>query len=115
MLDITWGVVGLSCGIVGSMVYSWVEQKKRKVGTKPEEIAYEAPVLVKGTDHSTTPQMRIGFIDALNGRILEVSTQIPHPGVSNHYDWKTEMYVIPEGQKLSEAISTVMLMKGLEK
>jgi hypothetical protein len=106
----------VGCFIVG-FGGAWLKDryKKRKVGTKPEEIAYEAPVLVKGTDHSTTPQMRIGFIDAMNGRILEVSTQIPHPGVSNHYDWKTEMYVIPEGQKLSEAISTVMLMKGLEK
>jgi len=115
MLDITWGVVGLSCGIVGSMVYSWVEQKKHKVGTKPEEPSYEAPALVKGTDHNTTPQIRISFIDAMNGRILEVSTQIPHPGVANHYDWKTEMYVVPEDQKLSEAISTVMLMKGLDR
>ena len=116
MLDITWGVVGLSCGIVGSMVYSWVEQKKRKVGTKPEEPSYETQTaILKSADHNTTPQMRVGFIDAMNGRILEVSTQIPHPGVANHYDWKTEMYVVPEDQKLSEAISTVMLMKGLDR
>lgn len=115
MLDITWGVVGLSCGIVGSMVYSWVEQKKRKAGARPEEITYETQVAVlKSADHNTTPQIRIGFIDAMNGRILEVSTQVPHPH-GNHYDWKTEMYVVPEDQKLSEAIATVMLMKGLDR
>jgi len=114
MLDITWGVVGLSCGIVGSMVYSWVEQKKRKVGTKPEEIVYETSVLSKSTDHNTTPRVRIGVIEAMNGRILEVGTATQMPGHS-HYEWKMEMYVVPEDQKLSEAISTVMLMKGLEK
>jgi hypothetical protein len=97
------------------MVYSWVEQKKRKVEVEKSDGTVLSMAVPQDVSHSTTPQMRIGFIDALNGRILEVSTQIPHPGVSNHYDWKTEMYVIPEGQKLSEAISTVMLMKGLEK
>jgi hypothetical protein len=110
-----WAGIGITCGVIGSSIVHKIQGLKDKPAARLGEPSYEAPVLLKGTDHSTTPQMRIGFIDALNGRILEVSTQIPHPGVSNHYDWKTEMYVIPEGQKLSEAISTVMLMKGLEK
>jgi hypothetical protein len=114
-----WAGIGITCGVMASHAVDgakkWVENK-RKVGARPEEISYETQTAVlKSTDHSTTPQMRIGFIDALNGRILEVSTQIPHPGMSNHYDWKTEMYVVPEDQKLSEAIAVVMLMKGLEK
>ncbi len=114
-----WGAIGITCGVVGShIVHKILELEKALVEVKEEDddgVKLGSPVMLKTADHSTTPQMRIGFIDALNGRILEVSTQIPHPGVSNHYDWKTEMYVIPEGQKLSEAISTVMLMKGLEK
>jgi hypothetical protein len=103
------------------MLTKWLKKKfaqwSREAweSARQKESSYETPVLLKSTDHSTTPQMRIGFIDAMNGRILEVATQIPHPGVANHYDWKTEMYVVPEDQKLSEAISTVMLMKGLEK
>jgi hypothetical protein len=57
----------------------------------------------------------MGVVEAINGRILEVMTAVPHSGMATHYDWKTELYVIPEDQKLSEAIATVMLMKGLEK
>lgn len=73
--------------------------------------------LIGGHDvaHDTTPRIRIGVIQAMNGRILEVATATPIPGPHSHYDWKTEMYVVPEEQKLSEAIALVMLMKGLEK
>ena len=118
MLELSIGMVAwfVGCFIVG-FGGAWLKDryKKRKAGAESDEISYATPALLKSADHSTTPQMRIGFIDAMNGRILEVSTQIPHPGVSNHYDWKTEMYVVPEDQKLSEAISTVMLMKGLDR
>lgn len=119
MLDITWGVVGLSCGVVGSMVYSWVEQKRRKVETLEEAklgVSLGAVVTpLQDVDHNTIPKIRVGVIEAMNGKILEIATAQMHSGPHQHYDWKTEMYVMPEGQKLSEAISTVMLMKGLEK
>jgi hypothetical protein len=112
MLDaIVWAWVGALCGVAGSTIVHKIQGLKKV----PVEVEEKELVMAKGLDHNTTPQMRIGFIDAMNGRILEVSTQIPHPGVSNHYDWKTEMYVVPEDQKLSEAISTVMLMKGLDR
>jgi hypothetical protein len=116
MLDtIAWGVFGLSCGVIGSTVYSWVEQKKRKVEAPQNEklgVSLGA-VVTRDVDHNTMPKIRIGMIEAMNGKVLEVATAIPNN--HGHYDWKTEMYVIPEGQKLSEAVSTVMLMKGLEK
>jgi hypothetical protein len=107
-------------GCIGWAIDSWRVKRKKIPNEVGKESSYGTSyetqtAVLKSTDHSTTPQMRIGFIDALNGRILEVSTQVPHPGVSNHYDWKTEMYVVPEDQKLSEAIAVVMLMKGLEK
>jgi len=106
-----WAGIGITCGVMGSHIVHKIQGLKKV----PVEVEEKELVLAKGLDHNTTPQMRIGFIDAMNGRILEVSTQIPHPGVANHYDWKTEMYVVPEDQKLSEAISTVMLMKGLDR
>jgi hypothetical protein len=107
--------IGITCGVVGSTILHKIQGLKDKPAARLGEPSYEAPVLLKSTDHNTTPQMRVGFIEAMNGRILEVSTQIPHPGMSNHYDWKTEMYIVHEDQKLSEAIAVVMLMKGLEK
>jgi hypothetical protein len=115
MLDITWGAVGLACGIVGSMVYSWVEQKRRKrtPAEVEKEVLMSGATIARDVDHNTVPKIRVGVIGAMNGRILEVATSTPNN--HNHYDWKMEMYVVPEGQMLSEAIAVVMLMKGLEK
>lgn len=80
-----------------------------------KEVLTQGALITRDVDHSTTPKLRVGVIEALNGKILEVTTSMPMPNTHSHCDWKTEMYIIPEGQKLSEAIGTVMLMKGLEK
>lgn len=123
MLTITWStVVGCFVGWgVGWFCWGLIDQylrdrkKKRLAEVEKSDGVALSMAVPQDVSHSTTPQMRIGFIDAMNGRILEVATQVPHPGMANHYDWKTEMYVVPEDQKLSEAISTVMLMKGLDR
>lgn len=116
---IAWGVFGLSCGVIGSTVFDMVKRKKvRSLGVQEEEkegVTLGSAIVSRDADHNTLPKIRIGVVEAINGKILEVATAHVHPGPHQHYDWKTEMYVIPEGQKLSEAVSTVMLMKGLEK
>jgi hypothetical protein len=101
------------------MLIKWLKKKvaqwaRESWGNEKQKNEVELQIAVpRDVDHNTMPKMRIGVIEALNGRILEVSTAIPNN--HNHYDWKTEMYVVPEDQKLSAAVSTVMLMKGLEK
>jgi hypothetical protein len=67
------------------------------------------------SDHSTTPEIMVKLVPAVNGRLLELSTKKPHAHAPGHWEWEHEMFVIQEGQKLSEAISMAMLMKGLEK
>ena len=117
MLDtMLWAGIGIVSGVAGSTIVHKIQELKKIPGEvrREDEVTLERAVLVKDVSHNTTPQIRVGFIDAMNGRILELSTQIPHPN-GNHYDWKTEMYIVAEDQKLSEAIATVMLMKGLER
>jgi|688.fasta_scaffold239529_2 hypothetical protein len=113
MLDtMIWAGVGIVCGVAGSTIVHKIQGLKNI----PVEVEKETGLsfaVPQDVNHSTTPRIRVGVIDAMNGRILEVSTAIPNN--HNHYDWKTEMYVISENQKLSEAMSLVMLMKGLEK
>lgn len=91
----------------------WFKKKFAQWSREAWEAAPKEVVTSNRDSHSATPKVRVGVIDAINGRILEVSTAIPNN--HNHYDWKTEMYLVPEGQKLSEAMSLVMLMKGLDK
>lgn len=56
------------------------------------------------------PSFRIGVMKAMNGRILEVSTYKPN----NHGpDWTNEMFIVPEDQTLTEALTTLLILKGL--
>jgi hypothetical protein len=58
----------------------------------------------------TMPTFRIGVMKAMNGRILEVSTYKPN----NHGpDWTTEMFIVPEDQTLTQALTTLLVLKGL--
>lgn len=58
----------------------------------------------------STPSFRIGVMKAMNGRILEVSTYKPN----NHGpDWTNEMFIVPEDQTLTEALTTLLVLKGL--
>ena len=111
-----WFVFMFAMGFVGA----WIKDiyRKRRIAKEEESHGISIPVglPIRGVDvdHNTTPRVRVGVIEAMNGRILEVATATPVPGHS-HFEWKMEMYVVPEDKKLSEAISTVMLMKGLER
>lgn len=64
------------------------------------------------SDHSVDAKIRIGLVNAINGKLLEVSTYVPNP---HGPDWTHEMYIVQEGEVLSDAIAKVMLMKGLQK
>lgn len=61
---------------------------------------------------STAAKIKIGFVDAMNGRVLEVATMVPHPGHSGHYDWKVELFIVSSDQDLSEAVAMLLLLKG---
>jgi hypothetical protein len=56
------------------------------------------------------PSFRIGVMKAMNGRILEVSTYKPN---SHGPDWTNEMFIVPEDQTLTQALTTLLILKGL--
>lgn len=57
------------------------------------------------------PKMRFAIREALNGKFIEIGTYQPqHRGP----DWVTEYYLVPEGKKVSEALTLLMLMKGAD-
>ncbi len=75
--------------------------------------AHKRNVLAMCDDSSSaTPKLRIGIVEGMNGKILEVSTHKPNPHGS---DWTYEFFVIQESQKVSEAVAMVLLLKGLDK
>ena len=111
---IAWGGVGIFCGMMlGGFALGFIDARKNhmnKAGIKSELFsvtAKEAP--------NTTPEIMVKLIPAVNGRLLEVSTKKAHPMHPGHWEWENEMFIVEEGQTLSQAIAMVMLMKGLEK
>lgn len=112
MIVVGWLAFGALCAVfflkaLEEVVIKWETRSKPK--TKRD-------VLVSAeTNSSTYPEVIVKLIPACNGRILEVSSKKPHAHAAGHWDWEHEMFIIEEGQNLSEAIAMVMLMKGLEK
>lgn len=56
------------------------------------------------------PKVRIGQVDAINGKLLEVAT---YKRSQHGPDWTSEYYIIDSAQPLADQIATVLVMKGL--
>ena len=111
-----WGAgIGAMSWIVGCFLWGMVEEwRKNKANKIRETLAYQSPQLAPSSSFGKVePQVRIGQMSALNGRLLEVSTT----RLNKHgdRDFVVEYYIIDEAKPLSEQIAVVMLMKGLEK
>ena len=90
------------------LIWEWASEG-RLLSNRGEVVA-TADAIVGSTNSSA--KMKIGFVDAMNGRVLEVATMVPHPGHSGHYDWKVELFIVSSDQSLSEAIAMLLLLKG---
>jgi hypothetical protein len=56
---------------------------------------------------------QIYISEAINGRVLTIRTFKPHnPQYGNN--WISELYLVPEGESLPDALTMLLLMKGLK-
>lgn len=53
------------------------------------------------------------FLQAMNGKVIQIRTYVPRNSLGP--DWKTEYYVVPEGEKITDALTVLMIAKNLEK
>lgn len=51
-------------------------------------------------------------MNAMNGKVIQIRTYQPQ---QRGPDWKTEYYIVPDGERLSEAVSILLIAKNLEK
>lgn len=112
MLNFNVGmVIGwfVGCFILG-FGGAWLANKRR---AKKYSLSKESAVLVSEPSRDTHPEIMVKLLPAVNGKLLEISTKkvINH----QHWEWVHEMYIVEEGQLLSDAIAKVMLLKGLAK
>jgi hypothetical protein len=61
-------------------------------------------------------QTGVSISNAINGKVLTLRTFQPNRAARNvHSDWVTEYYVIKEGESLTEALTMLLVMRGIDK
>ena len=68
---------------------------------------------VDSVETSSEQGTQIGINNAINGRVLTIRTYRPNNSQFAG-NWTTEMYVIKEGESLPDALTMLLLMKGLK-
>lgn len=74
--------------------------------------SHEAPALasVKSVGSNSEPTLRLGVINAMNGKAIEISTFKHNP---HGPDWTSQLFLVPEHQTLAEAITMVLVLKNI--
>ncbi len=85
---------------------AWESAQKENMG-----VALRGATIQRDDTPESPPQMRFAIREALNGRFIEIATYKPQ---QRGPDWVTEYYLVPEGKKVSEALTLLMLMKGAD-
>jgi hypothetical protein len=68
---------------------------------------------VDSVETSSEQGTQIGINNAINGRVLTIRTYRPNNSQFAG-NWTVEMYVIKEGESLPDALTMLLLMKGLK-
>jgi len=71
----------------------------------------DAVIARRPNELRTDTNVKFGVIQALNGKIIEISTYKPN---HNGPDWTHQCYIVKDEETLAEAMATVITMKGLE-
>ena len=71
-----------------------------------------APEEVNGHSNPDTSHCRVGVLEVMNGKVLEVCSFKRNP---HGPDWTTTYWILDDTQSLAEQIAVVLTMKGLEK
>ena len=77
---------------------------------REEKLAYSREVTVDEAVAKPQPKIRIGQMEVMNGKLLEIATYKANP---HGPDWKTEYYILEDGVPLADQLATVMVMKGM--
>ena len=56
---------------------------------------------------------QISIAEAINGRVLTIRTYRPN-NAQYASNWISELYLVPEGESLPDALTMLLLMKGLK-
>jgi len=75
----------------------------------------DQPKLARAMEADIAPQDQTGISisNAINGKVLTLRTYQPSKNHSRS-DWVTELYIVPEGESLTEALTMLLMMRGVK-
>lgn len=86
----------------------WKDKRSKREGVTLSS----QPIEVSGHSDPQTAHTRIGVLEVMNGRLLEVCSFKRNP---HGPDWTTTYWILNDEQPLAEQIAVVLAMKGLAK
>ena len=88
---------------------NWLKRKIRNWLNSESDCKLAAATVDSGPDPSN---FNLTIMTAMNGKVLQIRTYQPQ---SRGPDWKTEYYVVPDGERLTDAVTILLMAKNLEK
>jgi len=76
----------------------------------------DGAALISRTEVESSPEQgaQIYISEAMNGRVLTIRTYKPNnPQYGNN--WISELYVLKDGESLTEALTMLLTLKGIDK
>lgn len=83
-------------------IRNWLMDEGKLLATRAIEV-----------DSPSSDQTSISITNAINGRVLTLRTYQPSKN-QNRSDWLTELYLVREEESLPDAITMLLLLKGLK-
>lgn len=100
------------------MVRRWVIDAAKEVDAGYELVEEYPREKISGDQiESQVPNLRICLYNAINGRVIQILTPIKAgtrgsiSSIGNDTNFKSELYLLKEDEKLSAALTKLMLMK----
>jgi hypothetical protein len=87
---------------IKSLIRNWLHSGGIALNSRPEVVETSAE---NGT--------QISIAEAINGRVLTIRTYRPN-NAQYSSNWTNELYVLKDGESLPDALTMLLLMKGLK-
>jgi hypothetical protein len=85
-------------------IRNWLDSDKLQTSRGYAEVAQP--------EQPDSNNFSLSIMPAMNGKVIQIRT---YQFQSRGPDWKTEYYVVPDGERLTDAVTILLMAKNLEK
>lgn len=91
---------------------NWLKHKIRNWLNSAEDCVAKLNSTPHVTEVADPANFTLSILPAMNGKVINIRTYQPQ---RNGPDWKSEFYIVPDGEKLTDAVTVLLMAKNLEK